>query len=137
MVIYCDGSVFHHYPGHPCYAAYVATDGSQVVAEWCGQVRARDINQVELRAILEALRWAAKKGLRRVKVYTDSMEAAFAVQTAGRNSRYGGIARQIRRLVAKLEAVVVWVPRELNKIADRLLRRAAGKKKAGKPALKI
>ncbi|MGQ9825948.1 MAG: reverse transcriptase-like protein [Desulfotomaculales bacterium] len=137
MVIYCDGSVLLHRPGRPCYAAYVATDKGQVVAEWCGKVKGRDINQVELRAILEALRWAARNGRHRVKVCTDSMEAAFAVQTAGRNSMYGKIARQIRRLLAKIEAIIVWIPRELNKTADRLLRRAAGKKKAGKPAFKI
>lgn len=137
MVIYCDGSVLLHRPGRPCYAAYVATDNGQVVAEWCGKVKGRDINQVELRAILEALRWAAKEGLRRFRVYTDSLEASFAIQAAGKNSRYGGIARQVRKLAAKLEAIIVWIPRELNKTADRLLRLAAGKKKAGKPALKI
>ncbi|MEW5899015.1 MAG: ribonuclease H family protein, partial [Bacillota bacterium] len=121
-------SVLHCCPGRPCYAAYVAADKGQVVAKWCGRVRARDVNHAELRAILEALRWAARQGLRRFKVYTDSLEAAFAIHTAGKNPRYGGIARQIRKLLAKLQAVVVWIPRELNKIADRFLRQAvAGK----------
>jgi len=126
MVIHCDGSVLLHCPGRPCYAAYVAfDDAGKVVKEWSARILAKDINHAELRALLEALRWADRQGLRRVKVYTDSRVAFFAVQYCGRASRYGRIARRIRRLIAILKAVIVWVPRKLNKCADRLCRRAA------------
>lgn len=60
-----------------------------------------------------------------MKVYTDSRVAFFAIQSASRNSKYGRVIRQIRRLIAVLKAIVIWVPRKLNKTADRLCRRAA------------
>lgn len=126
LTIYCDGAVLLHRQERPCFAAYVAIDGTgKLLVEWSARIPAKDVNHAELRAILEALRWAARQQAEGVKVYTDSRVAFFAVQYCGRTSRYGKIARQIRRLIAILKAVVIWVPRKLNRCADRLCRRAA------------
>ena len=111
------------------YVAY--DDAGNTVKEWSARIPAKDINHAELRALLEALRWAARQGLRQVKVYTDSQVAAFSVQSGSKDSKYGRVIRQIRGLVAVLNAIVIWIPRKLQKIPFAKYSLSKGRKRQG------
>ena len=126
LVIYCDGAMLSHRQEKPCFAAFVALDGDEPVAEWSNRILADDVTAAELRAVLEALRWAARNGLSRVKVVTDSQAAAYAVFGGCRKyEKYRSVLEQIRALLRRLRAALEWAPREMNRLADRLCRRAA------------
>lgn len=124
LTIYCDGAVLSHRQEKPGFAAFAVIWNGETVAEWGGRIPAVDVTHAELRAVLEGLRWAAEQGLRRIKVYSDSQAAVYAVWGACRkHEKYAGVLKQIRGLLGKLKAALEWIPREMNRRADQVCRR--------------
>lgn len=99
FTIYCDGAVLSHRQEMPCFAAFVALRGGEIVTEWNSRILAEDVTATELHVVLEALRWAANRGTGRVKVFTDSQAAAYAIWGGSRkHEKYAVSLTRSRRL---------------------------------------
>ena len=130
-VLYCDGASFNN-PGPSGLGIVLIVDGETIVA------RSEDAgygtnNQAEYRALLEGLGEAAKRGIKRLHVRSDSQ--LLIKQMLGeykvKNEALQGLWDEASRLARKIPSVsYTWVRREHNELADELAKAGAEAAKA-------
>lgn len=86
-------------------------------------------NQAEYKAVLKALREAEKKGYKDIKILTDSK--LISKQISGnwkiKDTELRKLNSKIQSLIQKFESFEIeWIPRERNKKADKLSKKALG-----------
>ena len=86
-------------------------------------------NEAELRALTEALPWAARHGATQVQLYTDSTVLVALMDTSDTRkvTRLQALIQEARRLMMLHQVRgLQWVPRHRNAQADALARSALG-----------
>ena len=118
-------------PGEAGFGVFVAAPDGSPVAELYGYLGRATNNVAEYQALLHALRYALAKGVRRVRVFSDSelvvkqIDGRYRVKHADMIPLHREASTLLRRFD---EAAVRHVRREQNKDADRLANRALDEK---------
>jgi len=114
-------------PGPAAWAVAVLDDALVYVEGFAGSMGRATNNAAEYQGLLEALRLAAERGATDVEVRADSelvvrqMEGRYRVRHAALIPLYDEAARRARSFQSFR---IVHVPRESNRIADRLVNQA-------------
>jgi ribonuclease HI len=118
-------------PGEAGFGVHVSTPEGETLAELFGYLGQTTNNVAEYEGLLHALRYAAGKGARCIRVFSDSelvvrqLEGRYRVKNPGLRPLF----EQARRLLAGFEdARVSHVRRAQNADADRLANRAVDEK---------
>ncbi len=127
LVLYTDGASLGN-PG-PAGLGVVIKDGKgRILKRICRHVGTKTNNEAEYMALIVALKEALKMGARCVEVFTDSqlLERQISGKYRVKSPHLKFLHREVRALCSQLERfVVTHVPREENKEADSLARKAA------------
>lgn len=128
--IYIDGASSCN-PG-PAGAAFVVYDeqGNEVVrqAAYLGEMTN---NMAEYEALVRALGKARESAVAKVFVYTDSLLVANQISGTYKikNRTLKKYAEEAQKIVSNLDHFAVkYIPRELNKVADKLAKEAIARK---------
>jgi ribonuclease HI len=122
LIVHIDGASRGN-PGEAAYGVHVSTAGGAEVTGLYGYLGRASNNVAEYQALLHALRWAAARGARRLRIYSDSelvvkqMEGTYRVK----HPDMVPLHREARGLVSRFDSVkLAHVRREENREADRL-----------------
>lgn len=137
FVAYVDGSS-HGNPG-PSGIGVIVQDsrGNQIkIAKWIGW---QDNNVAEYVALLEALQCAVARKARSLCVYSDSdvVVRQMSGEYACRSPRLYSLHWICRKLARSLEFVILRIPREHNREANRLANTAARMCRGSKSARQV
>jgi ribonuclease HI len=120
-------------PGEAGFGIHVAAPDGTTVAELFGYLGKASNNVAEYQALLHALKWAAARGVRRVRVFSDSELVVKQISGEYRVKHPDMIPlhREARGLLSRFaEAPVRHVRRAQNKDADRLANVALDEKRS-------
>jgi ribonuclease HI len=130
LVVHIDGASRGN-PGEAGFGVHVATPDGSEVAGLYGYLGRASNNVAEYQALLHALRWAAARGTRRLRIYSDSelvvrqMDGTYRVK----HPDMVPLHREARGLLGRFESARIGhVRREQNREADRLANRALDEK---------
>lgn len=124
MIIYCDGSYRPALQqGNVGFAAWTAWEGNREVARWNGRVEASDPVQTEFLAIYHALLWAIKKGIKNIKILSDSQIVVYHLLGRMKSRKYRKLCNRVlaQAEFSKGKYSFFWIPRDKN-LADKLCR---------------
>lgn len=122
LLIHIDGACRGN-PGEAGFGIHVEDQTGRPVADLHGYLGEATNNVAEYQALLHALRYALEKGMRRVRVFSDSelvvrqIEGAYKVKHPAMKKLHGEAMALLGRFE---EAAVSHIPRESNHEADRL-----------------
>lgn len=122
ITAYVDGGARGN-PGSAGYGAFITDENGETLAELYAGIGVSTNNVAEYHGLIAALEWAARHGIRRLHVKSDSL--LIVQQMLGKyRVKHEGLMplhRQARQLVDKIGHVTFeHVRREQNKDADRL-----------------
>ncbi len=137
-VIYVDGASRGN-PGHASYGYAILDSEGRVIHSGSGYIGVNTNNVAEYTALQEALRFALKQGIASVEVRADSelMVRQIKGEYKVRAPHLMPIYEECRSLLRKLQVQgIEHVPREQNRIADRLANEALDRKLKKQKTLK-
>lgn len=114
-------------PGEAGFGVHVTTPEGAEVAELYGYLGRASNNVAEYQALIHALRYAAKRGASRLRIYSDSELVVRQINGAYkvRHPDMIPLHREATSLLRQFEAArLTHVRREQNREADRLANRA-------------
>ncbi|MGE5484641.1 MAG: reverse transcriptase-like protein [Ignavibacteriales bacterium] len=125
VVIYTDGLCEPQNPGGIATAAWVAKRRGEVLGTGCRVVavgKGATGNMAEYCAIIDALQWAADRGLRGLQIRSDSQMCIGQISGFWqvKSPSLQPLCSRAQELVAETAASLMWVPREQNHDADSL-----------------
>jgi len=130
LVAYVDGGS-HGNPGPSGIGVIIQAPGGEIVriAKWIGH---QDNNVAEYLALLEAMQHAVEVNARALHVFSDSevMVKQMTGEYACRSPRLHSLNWTCRKLARSFDFSIAHIPREHNREANRLARRAAKSRKA-------
>jgi len=126
-ILYVDGAALGN-PGEGGYGVILRDSGGRVLFFCAGYLGTVTNNQAEYMALIRGLEEAKRRGFEAVKVFTDS--ELVARQVTGRyRVRDEGLKPLHARVMELLKDFSSWevqhIPREMNREADFLAKRAA------------
>jgi ribonuclease HI len=111
--------------------AVFAPEGDEAVAQISKYIGITTNNVAEYEAVIHGLKWMAQSGVKRAQLILDS-ELVYK-QIMGeyrvRSAHIALLMKRIRMLQSDLDLTVTLVPREENKLANRLAQKASKKVK--------
>ena len=115
--------------GRAAIGALVRTRRLETVAQISKAIGPATHNVAEYQALIEGLKLARGYGIQQIRVYMDSEIVVDQVNgvSAVRKAHLSELHEQARGLVVQFKSFrISWVPRELNREADRLVNDALG-----------
>lgn len=129
LIIYTDGGARGN-PGPAAIGVVIYNQSAKIVSKISKYIGDTTNNQAEYQALIEGLTEAAKLGGQGIDCYLDSelvvkqMQGKYKVREAGLKD----LVMQALRLTAKFSRVDFYhIPREKNKLADKLVNEALNK----------
>lgn len=125
-VLYCDGASRGN-PGSGGAGAVLMDDGGEILATVKKYLGSCTNNVAEYMALIYGLDEAIEKSCRHLEIYMDSELLVRQINNVYRvkNANLINLMKDVRKRLAQLEGYTVsHVPRERNKIADRLANEA-------------
>ena len=136
VLLYIDGGARGN-PGPAGFGVHAEDGDGEVVAEFYGYLGRATNNVAEYAALLVALEWARRSGLKAVRLFSDSqllvrqMEGSYRVRNAGLQPLF----RRGRGLAAVIpNLTIAHVGRDENKQADALANRAMDEEDGNTPS---
>jgi ribonuclease HI len=124
--IYIDGASRGN-PGHCGAGVVVCNESGEILEKYSKYIGVGTNNQAEYRALLMAFDKIRKHRFTTVKIYTDS-EILFKQLTGKYRVRDEKLKKLFTRVIKEMHAYknvnYEWIPRQMNKIADKLSQKA-------------